>query len=183
MTEASRILMAAEQGDPQAASQLLPLVYDELRKLAAKRLALEAPGQSLDATALVHEVYLRLVGDDSRQSWENRRHFFAAAAEAMRRILIENARRKRRLRHGGDKSRLPLDAVYLANVAADEQMMAVDEALGRLAEEEETVAEVVKLRYFAGLTIQETASILGISARTVSRHWSYARAWLRQQLS
>jgi RNA polymerase sigma factor (TIGR02999 family) len=183
MTEASRILKAAEQGDPQAASQLLPLVYSELRLLAANRLALETPGQSLDATALVHEAYLRLVGENAAQPWEGRRHFFAAAAEAMRRILIENARRKRRLRHGGDKNRLPLDALHLAEEAADDQLLAVDEALDRLAEEEEKVAEVVRLRYFAGLTIKETAAVLGISVRTANRHWSYARAWLHQQLS
>jgi RNA polymerase sigma factor (TIGR02999 family) len=182
MTEASRILKAAEQGDPQAASQLLPLVYDELRQLAAQRLALETPGQSLDATALVHEAYLRLVGSNVEQPWDGRGHFFAAAAEAMRRILIENARRKRRLRHGGEKNRLPLDAVHLAD-EADDQLLAVDEALGRLAQEEEQVAEVVKLRYFAGLTIEETAAVLGISARTANRHWSYARAWLHQELS
>jgi RNA polymerase sigma factor (TIGR02999 family) len=183
MTEASRILKAAEQGDPQAASQLLPLVYDELRRLAAQRLALETPGQSLDATALVHEAYLRLIGSNAEQPWDGRGHFFAAAAAAMRRILIDNARHKRRLRHGGEKNRLPLDAVHLAEEAADDQLLAVDEAIGRLAEEEEQVAEVVKLRYFAGLTLAETAAVLGISVRTANRHWAYARAWLHQQLS
>jgi len=182
MTDASRILDAAEQGDPQAASQLLPLVYDELRRLAAQRLALETPGQTLDATALVHEAYLRLVGGNPQQPWNGRGHFFAAAAEAMRRILVENARRKRRLRHGGEKTRLPLDEAQLADEAADDRLLAVDEALGRLAGEEEKVAEVVKFRYFVGLTIEQTAAALGISVRTANRHWSYARAWLYQQL-
>jgi len=183
MTDASRILKAVEQGDPQAASQLLPLVYDELRQMAAQRLALETPGQTLDATALVHEAYLRLVGGHPEQPWNGRGHFFAAAAEAMRRILIENARRKRRIRHGGDRERRVLDDANLAAEAADDRLLAVDEALGRLAEEEEKVAEVVKLRYFVGLTIEETADVLGISVRTANRHWAYARAWLYQQLS
>jgi RNA polymerase sigma factor (TIGR02999 family) len=183
MTDASRILEAVEQGDPEAASQLLPLVYDELRRLAAQRLALEKPGQTLDPTALVHEAYLRLVGGQPQQPWNGRGHFFAAAAEAMRRILIENARHKRRVRHGGEKKRLPLDDAHLAEEAADERLLAVDEALGRLAQEEAQVAEVVKLRYFAGLTIEETAAVLDISVRTANRHWSYARAWLYQQLS
>jgi RNA polymerase sigma factor (TIGR02999 family) len=182
MTEASRILEAAEQGDPQAASQLLPLVYDELRQLAAQKLALEAPGQTLDATALVHEAYLRLAGKEPKPSWSGRRHFFAAAAEAMRRILIENARRKQRLRHGGDKKRLPLENAHLADEAADDRMLAVHEALDRLASENEEVAEVVKLRYFVRLSIEEAAEALGISVRTANRHWAYARAWLFQQL-
>jgi RNA polymerase sigma factor (TIGR02999 family) len=182
MTDASRILEAAEHGDPLAASQLLPLVYDELRRLAAQRLALEKPGQTLDATALVHEAYMRLVGSNPEQPWNSRGHFIAAAAESMRRILIENARRKRRLRHGGDKKRLSLDAAELAAEAADDRLLAVDEALDRLAAEDEQVAAVVKLRYFVGLTIEETAEVLGISVRTANRHWSYARAWLFQQL-
>jgi RNA polymerase sigma factor (TIGR02999 family) len=182
MTDASQILKAAEQGDPQAASQLLPLVYDELRRLAGQRLALEKPGQTLDATGLVHEAYLRLIGNDPEQPWNSRWHFFAAAAEAMRRILIENARRKRRLRHGGDNTRLPLSTAELADEAADDRLLAVDEALNRLAQEDAQVAEVVKLRYFVGLTIEQTAEALGISVRTTNRHWSYARAWLFQQL-
>jgi RNA polymerase sigma factor (TIGR02999 family) len=183
MTDARRILKAVEQGDPRAASQLLPLVYDELRQLAAQRLAQEQPGLTLDATSLVHEAYLRLVGDRPDQPWNGRGHFFAAAAEAMRRILIEKARHKRRLRHGGDRARLSLDEAHLAEEAADDRLLAVDEALDRLAQEEEKVAEVVKLRYFVGLTIEETADVLGISVRTANRHWSYARAWLYQQLS
>ena len=182
MNDASRILHAAEQGDPQAASQLLPLVYAELRQLAAQRLASEPPGQTLDATGLVHEAYLRLIGDNPDQPWHGRGHFFAAAAEAMRRILIDNARRKRRVRHGGAKKRVSLDEALLAD-EADDRLLAVDEALDRLAAEEEKAAEVVKLRYFVGLTIEETAEVLGISVRTANRHWSYARAWLYQQLS
>jgi len=183
MTDASRILKAVEQGDPQAAGQLLPLVYDELRRLAAQRLAQEQPGLTLDATSLVHEAYLRLVGGDPDKPWNGRGHFFAAAAEAMRRILIEKARRKRRERHGGDRKRLPLDEANLAEDAADDRLLAVDEALDRLTKEEEKVAEVVKLRYFGGLTIEETAEVLGISVRTANRHWAYARAWLYQELS
>ena len=182
MTDASRILEAAEQGDPQAASQLLPLVYDALRKLAAQKLALEKPGQSLDATALVHEAYLRLIGENPKQPWHGRGHFFAAAAEAMRRILVERARRKRRIRHGGDRKRVSLSESHLAQELADDRLLAVDEALARLAQEEEQAAEVVKLRYFAGLTIAETAEALGISVRTANRHWAYARAWLFQEL-
>jgi RNA polymerase sigma factor (TIGR02999 family) len=183
MTDASQILKAVEQGDPRAASQLLPLVYDELRRLAAQRLVMEQAGLSLDATSLVHEAYLRLVGGDPEKPWNGRGHFFAAAAEAMRRILIEKARRKRRERHGGDRKRLPLDESNLAEEAADDRLLAVDEALDRLAAEEEKVAEVVKLRYFVGLTIEETADVLGISVRTANRHWAYARAWLHQELS
>jgi RNA polymerase sigma factor (TIGR02999 family) len=183
MTDASQILKTVEQGDPRAASQLLPLVYDELRRLAAQRLVMEQAGLSLDATSLVHEAYLRLVGGDPEKPWNGRGHFFAAAAEAMRRILIEKARRKRRERHGGDRKRLPLDESNLAEEAADDRLLAVDEALDRLAAEEEKVAEVVKLRYFVGLTIEETADVLGISVRTANRHWAYARAWLHQELS
>jgi RNA polymerase sigma factor (TIGR02999 family) len=181
MTESSRILKAIEEGDPQAASQLLPLVYKELRRLAAKKLAMERPGQTLDATALVHEAYLRLVGETPARAWNGRGHFFAAAAEAMRRILIEKARRKQRLRHGGDRKRRPLEK-HLATEAADDQLLAIDEALDRLAQEEEAAAEVVKLRYFAGLSIAEAAEALGISVRTANRHWAFARAWLYKQL-
>ena len=169
-------------GDPDTAAELLPLVYDDLRRLAAHRLAHEAPGQTLQPTALVHEAYLRLLGSGADTHWAGRAHFFAAAAEAMRRILVENARRKRRVRHGGEKTRLPLDEAQLAGEAADDRLLAVDEALSRLAGEEEKVAEVVKLRYFVGLTIEQTAAALGISVRTANRHWSYARAWLFQQL-
>jgi RNA polymerase sigma factor (TIGR02999 family) len=181
MTEVTQLLTALEQGDPRAAAQLLPLVYDELRKLAAQRMAQEQPGQTLQPTALVHEAYLRLVGQGD-PGWQNRVHFFAAAAEAMRRILVENARRKRRLRHGGGRVRLDLDDVRLIAHAPDDALLALDEALERLAGEEPEVAQVVKLRYFAGLTIEQTAVALGIAVRTANRHWAYARAWLYQQL-
>ena len=182
MSDASQILKAAEQGDPQAARQLLPLVYAELRQLAAQRLATEQPGQTLDATSLVHEAYVRLIGDNPDQPWHGRAHFFAAAAEAMRRILIDRARRKRTLRHGGEKKRIRLDDVAIGE-EADDRLLAVHEALDGLAEEEAKAAEVVKLRFFVGLTIEEAASVLGISVRTANRHWSYARAWLYQHLS
>ena len=182
MTDITRILSAIEQGDPRAAEQLLPLVYEELRKLAAQRMAQEIPGQTLQATALVHEAYLRLVGDEEIRPWNSRGHFFAAAAEAMRRILVEKARRKQRLRHGGNRHRVDLDNLDLIQEEKTEGLLALDEALERLASEEATVGEVVKLRYFAGLTIEETAAALGISVRTANRHWAYARAWLYQQL-
>jgi RNA polymerase sigma factor (TIGR02999 family) len=183
MADASELLKAAERGDPQAASQLLPLVYDELRRLAEQKLALEKPGQTLNATALVHEAYLRLIGNKPEQPWNGRGHFFAAAAEAMRRILIENARRKRRLRHGGENQRVPLREEELADQKAEDRLLAVDEALDRLAGVDQQVGEVVKLRYFMGLTIEQTADALDISVRTANRHWSFARAWLYQQLS
>jgi len=183
MTDVTRILSAIEQGDPRAAEQLLPLVYDELRRLAAQKLAQEKPGQTLQATALVHEAYLRLVDTEKAQPWNSRGHFFAAAAEAMRRILVEKARHKERLRHGGGRQRLDLDKLDVMQVETAEDLLALDEALTRLAGQEATVTEVVKLRYFAGLTIEETAAALGISVRTVNRHWAYARAWLYQQLN
>jgi RNA polymerase sigma factor (TIGR02999 family) len=183
MTEASRILEAVQDGDPHAASKLLPLVYDELRNLAAHKLALEPSGQTLEPTALVHEAYLRLIGKNPRQAWHGRGHFFAAAAEAMRRILVENARRKRRVRHGGELKRQPFDETVSVHGAEDDRLLAVDEALGLLAAEEPQAADVVKLRYFVGLTIEETAEVLDISVRTANRHWAYARAWLFQQLS
>jgi RNA polymerase sigma factor (TIGR02999 family) len=182
MSEVTRILSAIEQGDPQAAEQLLPLVYDELRKLAAQKLAQEAPGQTLQATALVHEAYLRLVGEEGDAHWNSRGHFFAAAAEAMRRILVEGARRKQRIRRGGGRQRLDLDQLNLAAEGPGDSILALDEALARLAAEEKTVAEVVKFRYFAGMTIEQTAAALGISVRTANRHWAYAKAWLYQQL-
>jgi RNA polymerase sigma factor (TIGR02999 family) len=187
MNEVTRILNAVEQGDPHAADQLLPLVYDELRQLAAQRLAHETPGQTLQATALVHEAYLRLVASSADEPgkephWNSRGHFFAACAEAMRRILIEKARHKQRLRHGGGRRRLDLDQLDVADEGTAEDLLALDEALDRLAAEEPEVAEVVKLRYFAGLTIDQTASALGLSVRTANRHWAYARAWLFQQL-
>jgi RNA polymerase sigma factor (TIGR02999 family) len=183
MDEVARILNAIEQGDPHAASQLLPLIYDELRNLAAQKLAHEKPGQTLQATALVHEAYLRLVDDEQARQWNSRGHFFAAAAEAMRRILIEKARRKQRRRQGGVHQRLDLDQLDIMDETVSESLLALDEALERLAAEEPAVAEVVKLRYFAGLTIEQTAAALGISVRTANRHWAYARAWLYQQLT
>ena len=183
MSEVTRILSAIEQGDPIAAEQLLPLVYEELRRLAAQRMVQETPGQTLQATALVHEAYLRLIGNEENQPWNSRGHFFAAAAEAMRRILVEKARRKQRLRHGGDRQRVDLDNLDVMQGEKAEELLALDEALERLAGEEVTVGEVVKLRYFAGLSIEQTAAALGISVRTANRHWAYARAWLYQQLS
>ncbi len=179
MSEVTRILSAIEQGDTHAAEQLLPLVYDELRKLAATRLAGEKPGQTLNATALVHEVYLRLVGD---QRFENSRHFFAAAAEAMRRILVDNARRKGRQRHGGRRQRVEMPAELTAGADQMEDIVAVDEALDALTRDDPAVAELVKLHYFGGLTLEEAAKLLGISARTAYRNWSYARAWLFRRL-
>jgi len=177
MSEVTRILNAIDHGDPRAADELLPLVYDQLRELAARKMAHEAPGQTLQPTALVHEAWLRLVGNQSVQ-WEGRAHFFAAAAEAMRRILINNARRKRALRHGGGQQRVDIDAIEVATTAKDQEMLAVDEALEKLATHDRAKAELVKLLYFVGLTIPEAASILGISEPTAKRHWAYARAWL-----
>ena len=182
MSDLTRILSAIEQGDPHAAEQLLPLVYDELRQLAAQRLAQEKPGQTLQATALVHEAYLRLVGGDAGQPWDSRGHFFAAAAEAMRRILVENARRKRGLKHGGDRRRQPLDPDGIAAPEAADDLLALDEALTRLAATEPRVAELVKLRYFTGLTVPQAAAQLQISPRTADAWWSYARAWFQAAL-
>jgi RNA polymerase sigma factor (TIGR02999 family) len=183
MSDVTHILSAIEQGDPHAAEELLPLVYGELRKAAAAKLANEKPGQTLEATALVHEAFIRLVDTEKAQHWNSRGHFFAAAAEAMRRILVENARRKLRIRRGGGWKRLPLEKLDLADNETHEQILALDEALERLATEEKTAADVVQLRYFGGLTIEETAATLGISVRTANRHWAYAKAWLFQQLS
>ena len=188
MTDVTRILSAIEQGDPHAAEQLLPLVYDELRKLAALRLAQEKPGQTLQATALVHEAYLRLVasGDASSprdQHWNSRGHFFAAAAEAMRRILIGNARRKGAQKRGGQARRLDLDAIELTDPPPSEKLLALDDALTRLTAKDRVKAELVKLRYFAGLTTQEAAAILGISTATADRYWAYARAWLQNEIA
>ena len=177
MTELTRILNAIDHGDPHAGEELLPLVYEQLRDLAARKLAQEAPGQTLQPTALVHEAWLRLVGHKDVQ-WQGRAHFFGAAAEAMRRILINNARRKRAVRHGGGQERVDIDAIEVATTAKDEEMLAVDEALEKLAAHDPAKAELVKLLYFIGLTIPETASILGISEPTAKRHWAYARAWL-----
>ncbi|MBY0460531.1 MAG: sigma-70 family RNA polymerase sigma factor [Gemmataceae bacterium] len=180
MSDVTRLLEAATRGDRQAAAELLPLVYDELRKLAAVRMASEKPGQTLNATALVHEAYLRLVGD---QQFDGRGHFFAAAAEAMRRILVENARRKGREKRGGGRVRVDLDRIDLAAEESPQDLLALDEALTQLAAEDAVVASVVNLRYFAGLTIEETAASLGVSVRTANRHWAYARAWLFDRLS
>jgi RNA polymerase sigma factor (TIGR02999 family) len=179
MSEVSRILSAINQGDPHAASQLLPLVYDELRKLAAQRLARESPGQTLQPTALVHEAYLRLVGEDEEQHWDSRGHFFAAAAEAMRRILVESARRKNRVKHGGDLQRVDLDDNDVPVRPPPEEILALDEALTQLTEEDPEAAQVVQLHFFAGLSIEQAAEALGISRATAYRQWSYARAWLR----
>jgi RNA polymerase sigma factor (TIGR02999 family) len=178
MSDVTRILSAIEEGDPHAAEQLLPLVYDELRKLAAQRLAQEKPGQTLQATALVHEAYLRLVDVDKVQHWDSRGHFFAAAAEAMRRILIDQARRKRRPKHGGGRNRVVLDEALCLVEAPQDELLALDEALEKLAREEPAKAELVKLHYFAGLSLEEAGRVLGISHRTAKRHWAYARAWL-----
>ena len=182
MSEVTSILSAIEQGDPHAAELLLPLVYDELRKLAAQRLAQEKPGQTLQPTALVHEAYLRLVGSGEEPHWDNRRHFFAAAAEAMRRILVDNARRKQTHKHGGDRQRQDLDAEALAAPEPDVDLLALDAALRRLAEHDPLKARLVELRYFAGLTGDQAAAALGISASSADRLWVYTRAWLRREL-
>src|SRR5262245_22002005 len=183
MTEVTRLLADLAQGDAHAAGQLLPLVYEELRKLAAARMADEAPGHTLNATGLVHEAYLRLVtpADDAR--WDNRGHFFAAAAEAMRRLLVENARRKRRLKRGGDRRRVPLEAAASLAQAPSEDLLALDEALTRLTAHDPVKAEVVQLRFFAGLTMPEVAQALGLSLATAERHWTYARTWLYAELT
>jgi RNA polymerase sigma factor (TIGR02999 family) len=182
MSEVTRILSAIEQGDPSAASQLLPLVYDELRRLAAERLAHEKPGQTLQATGLVHEAYLRLVDVERPQLWNSRGHFFAAAAEAMRRILVEGARRKQCLRHGGALQRHDVDAIDLASARTPDELVALSEALDRLAVANAQAAELVKLRFFAGLTNAEAAASLGVSSRKATQVWAYARAWLLESL-
>ncbi|HOW71066.1 MAG TPA: ECF-type sigma factor [Phycisphaerae bacterium] len=182
MTDVTQILSQIESGDPQAAEQLLPLVYDELRKLAAAKLATEKPGQTLQATALVHEAYLRLVDVEKAQRWSSRGHFFAAAAEAMRRILVENARRKLRVRHGGDARRQELTDLPHTGDSDPETILAVDEAVARLAESDPDAAHIIKLHVFAGMTLDETAQLLGISRATVFRQWAYARATLRVAL-
>jgi RNA polymerase sigma factor (TIGR02999 family) len=182
MNEVTGILGAIEQGDPSAASQLLPLVYDELRKLAAQRLAKEKPGQTLTATALVHEAYLRLVGGQHEPHWKGRGHFFAAAAQAMRRILVDSARRKRRLKRGSGAAREALDESNLIAPAVPDDLLALDEALSELAAVDSRAAELVNLRYFAGFTIPEAAEILGVSPRTADFLWAYARAWLLRKI-
>ena len=182
MSDVTQILSAIEQGDSQAAEQLLPLVYDELRKLAAQRLMDEKPGQTLQATALVHEAYLRLVGVRDKQQWDSRGHFFAAAAESMRRILLNRARDKKRAKRGGERRRVDLDQIEIALDTSDEQLIALDEALMQLELEDADAARLVKLRFFAGLTHKDAAASLGLSVRTVERQWAYARAWLYARL-
>jgi RNA polymerase sigma factor (TIGR02999 family) len=182
MSEVTQILSAIEQGDPHAAEQLLPLVYDELRRLAAEKMAQEKPGQTLQATALVHEAYLRLVDVDKPQHWNNRFHFFAAAAEAMRRILVENVRRKKRLKRGGGRQHCDLRDDDWVAPPPDDRLLALDEALGQLATAHPELAELVKLRYFAQMTVEQTAELLGLSPRTIKRNWVYARAWLRRAM-
>jgi RNA polymerase sigma factor (TIGR02999 family) len=182
MNEVTCILSAIEQGDPHAAAQLLPLVYVELRRLAVQKLSQEKPGQTLQATALVHEAYLRLVDVKQPQCWNSRGHFFAAAAEAMRRILVENARRKQAEKHGGQARRVAMETAEPTAPERDEKLLALDGALARLEQHDPTKAQLVKLRWFAGLTIQETADLLGLSTATANRYWAYARAWLQREM-
>jgi RNA polymerase sigma factor (TIGR02999 family) len=185
MSEVTLILSAIEQGDPRAAEQLLPLVYEELRKLAAAKLAQEKPGQTLEATALVHEAYVRLVGaprEGAVQEWEGRAHFFAVAAEAMRRILVENARRKRRQKHGGGLPRVDVELANIVSPMPDEDLLALDEAMTRLAAVDPIRARLVQLRFYTGLSNEEAAKVLGISGVTAKRYWRYARAWLHREV-
>jgi len=181
VSDVTLILERAQQGDPKAAEELLPLVYEELRKLATARMANEATGHTLQPTALVHEAWLRLIGDENKK-WDGRAHFFAAAAEAMRRILIDRARKKRALRHGGDQQRVDLPEIELASPAEDDQLLAVNEALDKLATNHKEEAELVKLRYFVGMTNDEAAEVLGISPRTAKYYWTHARAWLFREI-
>jgi RNA polymerase sigma factor (TIGR02999 family) len=183
MSDVTRILSAIEQGDQAAAEQLLPLVYDELRRLAAQKMAQEKPGQTLQATALVHEAYLRLVGSDGRPTFNSRGHFFGAAAEAMRRILIEQARAKRRVKHGGQFRRVDLDSACAALETQPWDILAIDQALEKLAAQEPIKAGLVKLRYFGGLTMAEAANVLGVSQATAERYWTFAKSWLYAELS
>jgi RNA polymerase sigma factor (TIGR02999 family) len=183
MTDVTRILLEIEQGNTRAAEQLLPLVYDELRKLAAQKLAQEKPGQTLQATALVHEAYVRLVGGDRTREWDGRGHFFAAAAESMRRILVNRAHEKRCLKRGGGWKRVDLNALAVVDDASDENLIAINDALDRLARESPVCADLVKLRFFAGLTLDEAAVSLGLARRTTDRYWAYARARLYEMLS
>jgi RNA polymerase sigma factor (TIGR02999 family) len=179
MNDVTRILSAIEQGDPHAAEQLLPLVYDELRQLATHKLAQEKPGQTLQATALVHEAYLRLVDTDQAQRWNSRGHFFAAAAEAMRRILVEQARRKQADKRGGRRQRVPLDDAEVGFTPAEDEVLAIDEALTRLAAEDPQAARLIHLRYFAGLSVEDAAALVGLSRSSAYEHWAYARVRLR----
>jgi RNA polymerase sigma factor (TIGR02999 family) len=182
MSDVTRILSAIEQGDSSAAEELLPLVYDELRRLAAQKLAHEKPGQTLQATALVHEAYLRLVDVQKDQHWNSRGHFFAAAAEAMRRILVERARRKKSRKHGGDWQRVDLDSADVVCLLQPDELLSLHDALDRFAETDAAAAELVKVRCFAGLSVEEAADALGLSRTTAYRHWTFARAWLFSQL-
>jgi RNA polymerase sigma factor (TIGR02999 family) len=181
LSDVTRILESIQQGDPKAADELLPLVYEELRKLAAAKMAHEAPNQTLQPTALVHEAWMRLVGNDNPQ-FANRAHFFAAAAEAMRRILIDKARRRKAQRHGGGQQRVDVDEVELAAPGGDDQLLAVNDALDKLAAQNKIESELVKLRYFVGMTSEEAAEVLGISARTADNYWAHARAWLFDEI-
>ena len=183
MADITQILEAIEQGAPHAAEQLLPLVYDELRKLAAQRLAQEKPGQTLQATALVHEAYLRLVEAEEAKQWDSRGHFFAAAAEAMRRILVEKARHKQARKHGGDRQRMNLAEVAVAGRMTPHQLLELDDALAKLAERDAAAAELVKLRIFAGLSVEQAGKALGLTRTTAYRQWTYARAWLRAEMT
>ncbi|MHC4517250.1 MAG: ECF-type sigma factor [Planctomycetota bacterium] len=182
MSDVTRILNAIEGGDPKAADELLPLVYEELRLLAAQKMAHEKPGQTLQATALVHEAYIRLVGTEA-QNWDSRGHFFAAAAEAMRRILIDNARRKKSAKYGGDHRKVGLSEVPATDDDPMDDVLALDEALRKLTTEDQQITEVVKLRYFAGLTLEQTAAVMRIGRRTVDRYWALGRAWLYQEIT
>ena len=182
MSDVTRILSQIEQGDPNAAEQLLPLVYEELRKLAAAKLGTEKPGQTLQATALVHEAYLRLVDHEQAQHWDSRGHFYCSAAEAMRRILVDNARRKNSLKRGGNHDRIELDESCLVSTQPTEDLLAVDEALARLEAEDPVRAQIVKLRFYAGMTIPEAAKILGVSRATAERYWTFAKTWLYCEL-
>jgi RNA polymerase sigma factor (TIGR02999 family) len=182
MSDVTRILSAIERGEQQASERLLPLVYDELRRLAAQRLAREKPGQTLQATALVHEAYVRLVDSEQTRNWNSRGHFFGAAAEAMRRILIDRARKKQRPKHGGDRRRIDLDAAFPAEAAAPDALLAIDEALCKLEAEFPVQAQLVKLRHYAGCSLQEAADALGVSPATAKRHWAFARAFLFDEL-
>lgn len=181
LSDLTRILESIRQGDPEAADELLPLVYGELRKLAASKMANEAPNQTLQATALVHEAWLRLVGNDNPK-FDGRAHFFGAAAEAMRRILIDKARRKKAIRHGGDQQRVDIESMEIAAPADEDELLAVNEALDKLAAQNKIEAELVKLRYFAGMTLEEAAEVLGISVRTADNYWAHARAWLFREI-
>lgn len=182
MTDVTRILSAIEEGDAQASEQLLPLVYEELRRLAARKMAQEKPGQTLQATALVHEAYVRLVDVNRAQHWDSRGHFFAAAAEAMRRILIEAARRKKQPQRGGDRRRVPLDEGWQIGSLPSDELLDLDEALCQLDASDAVSAELVKLRYFAGFTMPQAAETLGMSLRSAERNWTYARTWLHREL-